>query len=138
MRSGLKKVLSAPEAIVYKHFLPTGRAVLSFTRPEFVPAAVKALDKAFLGGKPLSANASDNPVAQRQRTRGVKGSLEAAQRGIIAGNGPDGGVTGGSKNVVLYGLPGKMTADSLAWNLRNFQLAGSERGKPVVIKIERG
>ena len=123
-------------AIDYRRFRPTGKAVLTLTRPEFVPAAVKKLDKAFLSGKSLKAE-PDSTARMSTRTRGAKGALEAAQRGIIHGNGTVTSISGGGRAVVLYGLPGKLPAGVLADNLRNFKLAGVEQGRPVVVKIEK-
>ena len=122
-------------SIEYSRFRPTGAAILSFTRPEFVPAAVKALDKALLSGKTLGARPAE-VLHDIPRGRGVQGALEAAQRGVVHGNGPDAGLTGGGKNVVIWGLPGKMYASSLIEQLRGFKLAGAEQGRPVVIKLD--
>ena len=99
-------------------------------------AATKSLDKAILGGRTLKATRAEARNERPPRTRGVKGTLEAGQRGIIDGNGPDAGVTGGGKNVLLRGLPGRLFPAMLAENLRNFKLAGREQGRPVVVKLE--
>ena len=128
--------VSVTVAIDYKRFRPTGKALLTFTSPEFVPAAVQALDRAILSGKPLKAEA-DGSARMSQRTRGAKGALEAAQRGVIHGNGVDASISGGGKAVVLYGLPGKLQAGLLADRLRAFKLAGAEQGRPVVVKVDK-
>ena len=62
--------------------------------------------------------------------------MEAGQRGAITGNGPSGGITGSGRNVVIYGLPGRMNAVMLADSLRNFKLAGTEFGREVIVKLE--
>ncbi|RPD66203.1 hypothetical protein L226DRAFT_530319 [Lentinus tigrinus ALCF2SS1-7] len=124
-------------AINYKRFRPNGTATLAFSRPEYVPAAIKALDKTVLGGKTIKASILDS-VRDASRMRGQKGLLEAGQRGVIRGDGPDAGITGGGKNVVLYGLPGRLVAGVLAEQLRQFKIAGLDQGKPVLIKLESG
>lgn len=122
-------------AINYKRFRPTGTATLAFSRPEFVPAAIKALDQTVVGGKTIKAEVLHS-APDLSRTRGQKGLLEAGQRGIIKGHGPDAGIGGAGKNVVLYGLPGRLVSGILVDNLRDFKIAGMEQGKPVVIKLE--
>lgn len=107
-----------------------------FTRPEYVPAALKALQGTMLGGKPLRAYPLNSDFALSRR-RGMEGLREAGERGILTGDGPDAGISGGAKNVIMYGLPGKMTPLKMSDNLRDFRLAGSEQGRPVVVKIER-
>ncbi|KAI0721031.1 hypothetical protein C8T65DRAFT_253858 [Cerioporus squamosus] len=124
-------------AINYKRFRPTGTATLAFARPEYVPAALKALDKTVLGGKTIRATVVD-PVTDVSRMRGRKGLLEAGQRGAIRGDGPDAGLTGAGKNVVLFGLPARLIPRVVAENLRNFKVVGLDEGKPVVILLESG
>ncbi|TFK92120.1 hypothetical protein K466DRAFT_261875 [Polyporus arcularius HHB13444] len=124
-------------ALNYKRFKPTGTATLAFSRPEYVPAALKALDRTVLGGKTIKATAVDS-VPDVSRMRGPKGLLEAGQRGALKGDGPDAGLTGAGKNVVLYGLPARLLPSVMADNLRKFKLAGMDQGKPVVIKLESG
>ena len=120
-------------AVNYSRFRPNGTATLSFTRPEFASAAVKALNGSVLGGKVIIAEPTDD-IPVLPRTRGSKGILDAAQRGIYQGNGPNAGVPGGGKTVVLSGLPGGLTPVRVADNLRGFKLARSEMGSPAVVK----
>lgn len=119
-------------AVNYNRFRPDGTATLSFTRPEFVPAAVKALDRSVVGGRSITAEPTDD-IPVLPRTRGSKGILDAAQRGIYLGNGPSAGVPGG-KTVVLSGLPDRLTPVNVADNLRSFKLARSDMGSPAVVK----
>ena len=120
-------------AVNYNRFRPDGTATLSFTRPEFVPAAVKALDRSVVGGRSITAEPTDD-IPVLPRTRGSKGILDAAQRGIYLGNGPSAGVPGGGKTVVLSGLPDRLTPVNVADNLRSFKLARSDMGSPAVVK----
>ena len=90
---------------------------------------------AMLSGKTLKAAPANDPSEVIVRTRGVKGRLQAAERGLFTGNGPNGMVTSQGKGVVLYGLPGKLTPDSLRTYLRNFKLAMAEAGQQEIIKL---
>lgn len=131
--SPLIEASSITVAMNYSRFRPNGTATLSFTRPEFVPAAVKALDKSVIGGKSISAEPTDD-IPVLPRTRGSKGLLDAAQRGIYQGNGPSAGVPGGAKTVVLSGLPTGLLPVRVVDSLRGFKLARSEMGSPAVVK----
>lgn len=121
-------------AIDYKRFKPTGSATLALPRPEAVLPALKALRRSVLGGKTVRPKPL-NQVSREFRGRGSKGLLEAGQRGIITGDGPDAGLSGGGKNVLICGLPGKTLPAQVADRLRNYKLAGLEQGRPVVIKL---
>ncbi|KAI0670319.1 hypothetical protein C8Q78DRAFT_1079296 [Trametes maxima] len=132
-KSRVENVANA--AIDYHRFRPSGEGLLSFTRPEYAAAAFKALNNAVVGGKTVKARTLNN-IPKLPRARGPKGVLEAGQRGAITGNGPSGGVTGAGRNVVIYGLPGKLPPSTLADNLRDFKLAGTEYGREVVVKLE--
>ncbi|KAI8998580.1 hypothetical protein BD414DRAFT_512189 [Trametes punicea] len=122
-------------AIDYERFRPTGKGILTFSLPEYAAAAYKALNSTVVGGKRVQARPI-SIVPEIPRSRGIKGRLEAAQRGIITGNGPSGGVTSSGRNVVLYGLPAKVIPAVLVEALRSFKLAGTEFGKEVVVKLE--
>ncbi|KAI0647112.1 hypothetical protein C8Q79DRAFT_1009253 [Trametes meyenii] len=132
-KSKVENVANA--AIDYHRFRPSGEGLLSFTRPEYAAAAYKALNNAVVGGKTVKARTISN-VLKPPRARGPQGLLEAGQRGAITGNGPSGGVTGAGRNVVLYGLPGRLPPSTLADNLRDFKLASTEYGREVVVKLE--
>lgn len=69
------------------------------------------------------------------RMRGLKGKDYAAKRGYFDGNGPRGGIKNSGKNVVIWGLPGKMTPDALKELLSDFHLAGTEGGKTESVKM---
>jgi hypothetical protein len=73
-----------------------------------------------------------SPVA---RTRGSVGRQEAADKGIIDGHGPNGGIAGNGKNVIVWGLPGKLPSDGLRNYLRAFRLS-DENGQQSIVKIE--
>ncbi|KAI9064505.1 hypothetical protein FKP32DRAFT_1666212 [Trametes sanguinea] len=132
-KAGIENVSSA--SIEYRRFRPTGHGHLSFARPEWAAAATKTLNKVFVGGKPVTAKAV-GPIAIPGRGRGTKGLLEAAQRGVVTGDGPSGGITGSGRNVVLYGLPGRIIPPLLADNLRGYKLATTEFGKQVIVKLD--
>ena len=70
------------------------------------------------------------------RVRGNKGRVEAAQRGVISGDGPNGGINGNTKSVILYGLPGKMTVEALTYFLKSYKLADPTPDMKEIIKME--
>ena len=121
--------------IDYHRFIPTGRAYLALISSDYLNYNIQALKNATVSSMPISAASSDPPHNVLQRTRGAGGLHEAANRGIVTGNGARGGLSSEGRNVVLWGLPGKMTSDSLKSFLHNFRLAGSEGGKKEIIKL---
>lgn len=95
--------------------------------------AVQNLHGSVIAGHPVSAT----PVEQSgrdsvQRIRGARGREQAAQRGVITGDGPNAGITGSGKNVVIYGLPGKMTEEAAGYFLKSFKLSGQTAEKAIV------
>lgn len=88
-----------------------------------------------LSGFHIQANDSPPPVVP-VRTRGVEGRREAAERGIIDGDGPGGGITGSGRNVSIAGLPGKMTPEGVKAWLKSFKLAGSTTDGKEIAKID--
>ncbi|KAI0797931.1 hypothetical protein C8Q75DRAFT_801839 [Abortiporus biennis] len=121
--------------IDYHRFAPTGTAYIALTQSDFVPSAVKNLRGSILGGLRVKANHSVPPDVQR-RSRGVKGRAEAAERGLVTGEGLGAGVASCGKSVVVYGLPGKMTVDAMKAFLKIFNLAETDNGEQSVVKIE--
>ena len=81
----------------------------------------------------LPSTAATNDIP---RIRGAKGRIEAAQRGIVAGDGPNGGITSNNKSVVLYGLPGKMTVEALTYYLKSFKLADPAPESKEIVKMD--
>lgn len=80
-------------------------------------------------------SASSDPPPSPQRMRGLKGKDMAAKRGYFDGNGPRGGIKNSGTNVVIWGVPGKMSPDSLKELLCDFNLAGTEGGKTESVKM---
>ncbi|KAG5639524.1 hypothetical protein H0H81_000669 [Sphagnurus paluster] len=122
--------------IDYNRFQPTGRAFITCTRPEFQRDNLRALEKLTLCGLPVRANPSlDLSTEGRPRTRGNKGRAEAAARGAIRGTGPKGNFPNTERNVLLWGLPGKMEASEVEkLFLQDFKLART-KGQPTIVKV---
>jgi hypothetical protein len=53
------------------------------------------------------------------------------------GNGPHAGVRGSGRNVVVWGLPAKLSEEIFRGLLRNYKLAGSEGGKQEVFRVDK-
>lgn len=94
--------------------MPTGGAHLTLTSPDVLNQNLKALHNTSISSLPISAASSPPPqINVPRRTRGAQGRAEAAERGLITGDGPRGGVKNTGKNVVIWGLPGKLTPEGL-------------------------
>jgi len=66
------------------------------------------------------------------RSRGLKGREEASERTIVTGNGVQGGITDGGRSVLLSGLPGRISVETVRRLLRNYKLMG---GQAEVVKL---
>jgi len=133
-REGLKGV--ADVAIDYERFTPTGKAYLTLTVPDVLNHNLKCLEKATVTSLPITAASSEPPRGIPVRGRGQRGRGEATERGVLTGNGPRAGLLSAGKNVVIWGLPGKLTNEALKGYLQNFKLAGTEGGRKEFMRIE--
>lgn len=105
------------------------------TTPDSTSTNVRLVQKLSLTGLPLLASAIDDHLAPTQiRTRGFQGRQQAADRGALSGAGPEAGLASGGKNVVVWGLPGKLEPETLTRYLKRFELRG---GEPEIVKLER-
>jgi len=123
-------------AIDYHRFIPTGGAYLTLVTSDPLNFNLTALRNATISSLPITSVSSPPPTSSAARTRGTKGRMAAAERGLFFGDGPRGGVVNEGKNVVLWGLPGRLTPEGLKGLLRNFKLAGTEGGKKEFMKLE--
>ncbi|KAF5386888.1 hypothetical protein D9615_001895 [Tricholomella constricta] len=120
----------------YFRFRPTGRAFITLTRHEFLRDNLRELGKLTLCGIPIkSAAVNSKDVDGRQRTRGSKGRAEAIARGAIQGTGPRGQFPNAERNVVMWGLPGRLESNELEAALHGFKLARSAKGQATIVKI---
>ncbi|OBZ75045.1 hypothetical protein A0H81_04246 [Grifola frondosa] len=122
-------------SLQYNRFRPSGRAYITVNDPMHLPSTLKALQSSMLGGKMTSSTSRDPPNLP-PRNRGAEGRAEAAERGLITGNGPDAGVTNGGRNVVMWGLPSRITQENVRDMLKSFKLAGFEGGQEEMVKLE--
>jgi hypothetical protein len=98
-----------------------------------------ALRHASLSSLPIKAQSSSPPKfgGLPTRTRGSKGRAEARERGLMNGDGPHAGIRGSGRNVVVWGLPSKLSEETFRALLKNYKLAGSEGGKQEVFKVDK-
>jgi hypothetical protein len=124
-------------ALIFNHFRPTGTALISLTRPDYLKENLKMLDSASIASTSLKAEPRllDDVDAALPRTRGEKGREEASARGAVKGNGPHAGIPSGEKTVTIWGLPGKTEVPAVETILRNFNLSRTRNGKGGVYKI---
>ena len=109
-------------SLIYNRFLPTGRAILTFATPDLIRDALRATKKiTFTGCEEINASIAVDPHLSEQRHRGVKGRVDALNRGLL-GFGPSAGFPPG-KTVTLTGFPGKMTILNFMPYVEGFQLA---------------
>jgi len=114
----------------YFRFQRNGQAYLRFSSPEDVNAAMQRI-----GGRGrFQITAQDiicAPVPQPdslvRRQRGIQGRAIAAQKGKTLGNGPDAGTSSRGRDVVLYGLPGKIEAEDVFAALTGFEINSKSR-----------
>lgn len=119
----------------YDRFLPTDRALVTLAAPNFLQDNLRRLNRLTIAGAPVSAQPKIIEES-RQRTRGTKGRAEAEERGVAAGTGPHAGLRQNiGKMVVIWGFPGRMTAELVALYFKDFQVATSKNDQPKVQKV---
>lgn len=95
---------------------------------------LRVLEKFEIAGLPISAAPTTSPLHTPTRTRGNKGRAEAIDRGVAIGTGPGGKFPNKTRNVVVGGLPGKMTIGQFEARLKDFEISRS-RGEATILKI---
>ncbi|KAF8061588.1 hypothetical protein FPV67DRAFT_286852 [Lyophyllum atratum] len=92
----------------YFRFRPSGRALITLTRHEFLRDNLRALEKLTLCGIPIKAYpANSREGGSLPRSRGSKGRAEAAGRGVINGTGPQGNFPNVERNCSYLGFAWK-------------------------------
>ncbi|KAF9500990.1 hypothetical protein BDN71DRAFT_962957 [Pleurotus eryngii] len=123
-------------AIIYRGFRPTNRALLTLVHNSYLRQNLKALEKLTLVGLPIESEpvllSSSEAQESQARQRGSKGRADAAQRGAITGDGPNGGVPNNGKNVVVWGLPPRIHSDIFRELLTGFKLAELDQGPDIM------
>lgn len=118
----------------YDRFRPTGVAYLTLSSKNSVARNLRILNSATMTSLSLHATAVPSPF-RVARTRGFIGRQEAADKGLVNGNGPNGGTSGNGKNAMMWGLPGKLSPDGLRNYLRAFRLS-DQSDQESIVKIE--
>ncbi|PFH52410.1 hypothetical protein AMATHDRAFT_2145 [Amanita thiersii Skay4041] len=124
-------------ALQFEHFRPTGKALITLSRPELLRDNMRLLQNIGFAGVPLHVEPklSSDVRELPGRTRGVKGREAAARRGILDGNGPHAGLLNGERTVTIWGFPGKTEVPTVEYILKSFKLTRSVNGKSSVFKI---
>ncbi|KAI9466131.1 hypothetical protein BJY52DRAFT_328106 [Lactarius psammicola] len=120
-------------ALEYHRFEPTGRALLTLSQPSALRKVLVALKQLRFFGHPLTPRTVPPPAETKMRSRGLKGREEASERSVVTGNGTQGGITDGGRSVLLSGLPGRISAESVRRFLKDYKLMG---GQAEVVKLE--
>ncbi|TFK54950.1 hypothetical protein OE88DRAFT_1805361 [Heliocybe sulcata] len=121
-------------ALEYNKFRPTGRAYVRFLSPDIVSKAVRRINLATMTSLPLTATPVPS-VEFTTRIRGAKGLEEAAERGIITGDGANAGLPISSMgvSVVVTGLPLAMGVDQVRAYFEGFEFAPNSVRTGVVL-----
>ncbi|KAI6036372.1 hypothetical protein BKA83DRAFT_4162007 [Pisolithus microcarpus] len=102
-------------------FTSNRRAYLTLSHPDFLQAGIAKLEKASVGGFLVSAYPTDMPSVNSE-LRGVKGRQLASKRGAITGTGPSGCIPNNGRHVCIWGLPPRVSSDSIREYLQKFGL----------------
>jgi len=121
IRDQLKGVVDV--AIDYHRFCPSGRAYLTLSHPEYLDHDLNILNRSSISTIPIKAYSSPSP----DQARSNKGTN---------GNGPRGGVSSPGTHVVIWGFPGKLSAEEVRKHMHGFRLAGTAGGKREVLKLD--
>ena len=113
--------LSYEASLDYEYFNPSGRAYLELSQPFFMEQALMALRKPALSTYIIEASPCPPPSPQL-RMRGTAGRAEANDRGAVAGNGPNAGVSPSGYGVAIWGLPGTLRTTELREYLASNEL----------------
>lgn len=115
--------------------MPTGRALITFTDPNFLRDNLRLLERFTIAGTRVFAESKNLPQ-NRPRRRGEKGRAQAAERGILPGNGPHADLTQDTgKTVVIWGFPGKLSTEVAASYFNDFKVARSTKDSPRVQQV---
>ncbi|TCD68885.1 hypothetical protein EIP91_009435 [Steccherinum ochraceum] len=128
----------AEVSVYYERFTPTREGYITFTHPSFVRDALRTLNNSVIGGQRVLLEPASEPTAVLPaRTRGAKGRAEAAERGVILGDGPAAGVSHPGKTVLLTGLPYGTTVLGVRYLLQSYHLEDTLKlGQDDIIRIQ--
>ncbi|KAK2460584.1 hypothetical protein APHAL10511_007054 [Amanita phalloides] len=123
--------------LVYKRFTPTGTAMVSLTRPDFLKKNLQLLENISISGIPLKSRPRllDDAYMTLPRARGEKGREEADQRGTLNGDGPRAGIRDDGRTVTVWGYPGKTESAAVEFLVRDYDVARKRSGEADVRKV---
>ncbi|TDL24812.1 hypothetical protein BD410DRAFT_62505 [Rickenella mellea] len=124
----------------YHRFMPDGRAIVTLTHPKFFHHAIDALTNSTISAVRIEPRQKPATLEEMtpNRLRGARGRAEAAERGILDGTGPGAGISAKGKEVVMWGLPGRLATSALVSYLQSKKLVREDaHGQPAyeVLKI---
>lgn len=112
-------------SMLYKHFRPTGKAVLTMALPDYITPALRAAQSISLPMCEISAEVVPDP----------EGLFRNGQDGRVAQDGKDAGVTGNGssagvpagRTVTIYGFNGRTPASQVLPMLKGFRTANDQK-----------
>lgn len=111
-------------------------ALLTLINPEFLDENIRKLKRMSIAGMPtLAFPKTMNSPPTPTRVRGIKGLREAAERGLLTGNGPHAGLLNWGRNVTLWGLPKMLDEKELYDDLQQFEFASDSKAQPNLVKV---
>ena len=122
-------------AIDYKGFRPSGDAYITLTRTDYLRDNLRKLENFTLLGLPVKATPKVLEADRPPRSRGEKGRTEAVARGAHTGDGLKGNFPNTERNVVIWGLPGRLDPSHIEEALRDFKLGRTPKGRHTILKV---
>jgi len=122
-------------AINYKGFRPSGDAYIALTRTDYMRDNLRKLENFTLLGLPVKATPKVLEADRPPRSRGEKGRTEAVARGAHTGDGLKGNFPNTERNVIIWGLPGRLDPSSIEESLRDFKLGRTAKGRHTILKV---
>jgi len=111
-------------------------AFLTLSTPDSMEKNLRLLQKSTLTSLPVNAVAVKSAaLSTTRRNRGAQGRQDAVNRGIVTGDGPDGGIASNARSLVVWGLPGKLDPHSFKQYLKRFRLSGAQ-GDEEILKLD--
>lgn len=116
-------ILILEVALQYRHFRPTGKAILTMALPDFTRKAILQLENTRL----LGVRPEAEPILSPETFLGTPQNVNSLE---VTGDGPSAGVTP-RRTVSLSGLPGRTGIETVHKLLQGFKLV-NEKGQPAV------
>ncbi|KDR81772.1 hypothetical protein GALMADRAFT_59579, partial [Galerina marginata CBS 339.88] len=120
MQADLKGVNAV--SLYYRHFRPTGKAILTMALPDYTRDALRGITDIIVPGHRLRADLIEHPAQMYIPPANAEGPPDRD----ALGNGPGAGVPEG-RTVTIAGVPGKRKPEDIRHMLKGFRLAKDQK-----------